>query len=86
VIVSELQATSESKEKKVAAEVQSAASYIPKNNGRRNSLEEASDLSEQEDDIEGRDKESTVTRSSRGNVNRDDRIESTECKSKRTSF
>lgn len=49
------------------AEVKSVVNYIPKGNGRRSSLDEASDLSEQEDDIEGRGKDSTVTRSSRGN-------------------
>lgn len=42
-------------------------SYAVKGNGRRSSIDEPSDLSEQEDDIEGKEKESTATRSSRGN-------------------
>lgn len=54
-------------EEKKAGEV---ASYVKE--GGRSSADEGSDLSEQEDDVEGREKESTATRSSRGRILRSD--------------
>lgn len=56
------------KEVQVVAEEKKTetVNYAVKENGRRSSIDEPSDLSEQEDDIEGKEKESTATRSSRG--------------------